>query len=61
MAPVVDENDDITVDRYSVEGMLPWQDDEPDEENQDGLTIWLVGGEDDDVDAFLDAIEHPDD
>jgi hypothetical protein len=61
VAPVVDENDDITVDRYSVEGMLPWQDDEPDEENQDGLTIWLVGGEDDDVDAFLDAIEHPDD
>ena len=29
VAPVVDENDDITVDRYSVEGMLPWQDDEP--------------------------------
>ena len=28
---------------------------------EDGLTIWLVGGEDDDVDAFLDAIEHPDD
>jgi hypothetical protein len=61
VAPVVDDNDDITVDRYSVEGMLPWQDDEPDEENEDGLTIWLVGGEDDDVDAFLDAIEHPDD
>jgi hypothetical protein len=61
VAPVVDENEDITVDRYSVEGMLPWQDDEPDEENEDGLVIWLVGGEDDDVDAFLDAIEHPDD
>ncbi len=61
VAPVVDENDDITVDRYSVEGMLPWQDDEPDDDNEDGLTIWLVGGEDDDVDAFLDAIEHPDD
>ena len=61
VAPVVDENDDITVDRYSVEGMLPWQDDELDEDNEDGLTIWLVGGEDDDVDAFLDAIEHPDD
>lgn len=61
VAPLVDENDDITVDRYSVEGMLPWQDDEPDEQNEDGLTIWLVGGEDDDVDAFLDAIEHPDD
>ena len=61
VAPVDDDSEDITVDRYSVEGMLPWQDDEPDEENEDGLTIWLVGGEDDDVDAFLDAIEHPDD
>jgi hypothetical protein len=60
VAPVVDENDDITVDRYSVEGMLPWKDDEPDTDNEDGLVIWLVGGEDDDVDAFLDAIEHPD-
>ena len=60
VAPVVDENEDITVDRYSVEGMLPWQDDEP-EEDEDGLVIWLVGGEDDDVDAFLDAIENPDD
>ena len=59
VAPVVDENDDITVDRYSVEGMLPWQDDEPDDDDN-GLVIWLVGGEDDDVDAFLDAIEHPD-
>jgi hypothetical protein len=61
VAPVVDEHDDITVDRYSVEGMLPWQDDEPDEDNEEGVVIWLVGGEDDDVDAFLDAIEHPDD
>ena len=61
VAPVADENDDITVDRYSVEGMLPWQDDEPDEDNEDGVVIWLVGGEDDDVEAFLDAIEHPDD
>ena len=46
----------ITVDRYSVEGVLPWED-----EGDEGVVIWLVGGEDDDVDAFLDAIEHPDD
>lgn len=56
IAPVDDDNEDITVDRYSVEGMLPWTDDDSDE-----VVIWLVGGEDDDVDAFLDAIEHPDD
>jgi signal transduction histidine kinase len=32
-----------------------------DDGDGDGVVIWLVGGEDDDVDAFLDAIEHPDD
>jgi hypothetical protein len=57
VAPVDDGSDDITVDRYTVEGLLPWQDDESDD---DEITIWLVGGEDDDVDAFLDAIEAED-
>jgi hypothetical protein len=56
IAPVNDDSEDITVDRYSVEGMLPWND----EEEGDQLVIWLVGGEDDDVEAFLDAIEHDD-
>ena len=61
VAPVDDDNDDITVDRYSIDGILPWQD-EADEENPDAeLVIWLVGGEDDDVEAFLDAIENDDD
>lgn len=61
VAPVDDDNDDITVDRYSVDGILPWQD-EADEENPNAeLVIWLVGGEDDDVDAFLDAIENDED
>ena len=52
VAPCEDDNEDITVDRYSVEGVLPWEDDGDDE-----VVIWLVGGEDDDVDSFLDAIE----
>ena len=52
VAPVEDNNEDITVDRYSVEGVLPWEDD-----GDEGVVIWLVGGEDDDVDSFLDAIE----
>jgi hypothetical protein len=54
IAPVEEDSEDITVDRYSVEGMLPWSDDE------DEMVIWLVGGEDDDVEAFLDAIENDD-
>lgn len=64
VAPVNEtDDDDITVDRYSVEGILPWQDDDSEEgdDNADGLVIWLVGGEDDDVDAFLDAIEQGED
>ena len=61
VAPVGDDSDeDIAVDRYSVEGMLPWRD-EDEEGNDEELVIWLVGGEDDDVEAFLDAIEHQDD
>jgi hypothetical protein len=58
VAPVEEEGEDITVDRYSVEGLLPWQDDDSDD---DEMVIWLVGGEEDDVEAFLDAIETSDD
>ena len=50
IAPVDDTDEDITVDRYTIEGVLPWEDDEGDEK-----LLWLVGGEDDNVDAFLDA------
>ncbi len=61
VAPIVDDDDDdITVDRYTVDGMLPWRD-EDEEGNEEDVVIWLVGGEDDDVEAFLDAIEHHDD
>jgi len=52
IAPVEESADDITVDRYPVDGVLPWNDDDSDE-----IVVWLIGGEDDDVDAFLDAVE----
>jgi hypothetical protein len=55
VAPVEDDSDDITVDRYSVEGVMPWEDD-----GDPTPIVWLVGGEDDDVDAFIDAIEEQD-
>jgi len=55
--PVTDDDPDITVDRYTVDGVLPWVDE--DDRGQDGeLTVWLIGGEEDDVDNFLDAVEH---
>ena len=52
ISPVAEDSDDITVDRYSVDGVLPWDDDD-----DEGIVIWLIGGEDADVDAFLDAVE----
>ena len=60
IAPVDEGSDDITVDRYFVDGVLPWEDDDDDEDSDGELTIWLVGGEEADVNAFLDAIEQPD-
>ena len=61
IAPVEDESDDITVDRSFVDGVLPWEDDEDDPESDTAgeMTIWLVGGEEADVNVFLDAIELP--
>ena len=50
IAPVVEDDDDIAVDRYVIEGVMPWDDD-------DGEFVWLVGGEEDDVEAFINAIE----
>lgn len=55
VSPVEEEADDITVDRYVIDGVLPWTD--TDGESDESVTIWLVGGEDSDVDAFLDAVE----
>ena len=55
VSPVEDDEDDITVDRYVIDGVLPWTD--TDDESDESIAIWLVGGDDADVDAFLDAIE----
>ena len=56
IAPIRDGDDDITVDRYNVDGVMPWRD-----EGSDDDVVWLVGGEDADVDLFIDAIEQPSD
>ena len=65
IAPVADDDDDITVDRYSIDGMLPWHDENEDgdddgdsDSDSDELVIWLIGGEEDDVEDFLDALEN---
>ena len=60
IAPVEEGSDDITVDRYPVDGVLPWEDDDADLSADESRVIWLVGGDEDDVEAFLDAVEEPD-
>ena len=61
VAPVDEDSDDITVDRYPVDGVLPWEDDDAELSAAESRVIWLVGGDDDDVEAFLDAVEEPED
>lgn len=58
VAPVTEDADDITVDRYEIDGVLPWEDAE-DGDDEGGLSIWLIGGEDEDVESFIDALEEP--
>jgi hypothetical protein len=59
IACAVEKDEQIAVDRYPIDGVLPWDDnDEEDgDEAEEKLVIWLVGGEEEDVDAFMDAIE----
>jgi hypothetical protein len=52
IAPVDEAAEDIEVDRYPVDGVLPWRDDDGED-----LVIWLIGGAEEDLDAFLDAVE----
>ena len=55
IAPVTEE-DQIAVDRYPIEGVLPWEDEQTDDGDGEPV-LWLIGGEEDDVEAFLDAVE----
>lgn len=58
VAPTDENDDDVEVDRYTVDGVLPWEDDEYDAATDDTPTkVWLIGGEPDDVERFLDAVE----
>jgi hypothetical protein len=52
-------DDDITVDRYFVDGVMPWRDREGDGDDidDDDEVVWLIGGELDDVEQFIDAVE----
>ena len=58
VAPTDDDADDVEVDRYQVDGVLPWEDHDVDPDSDETpFKVWLIGGETDDVERFLDAVE----
>lgn len=46
------ESPDISVDHYSVDGVMQWRGEDDDDD-----VVWLIGGETDDVEDLLDALE----
>jgi hypothetical protein len=51
VAPVAEADEPMEVDRFDIAGVLPWEEDDGE------VVLWLVSGEDDDVEAFLDWVE----
>lgn len=68
VAPVEDDDAAITVDRYTIDALMPWINEGDDEgrpyreQHMDAgadsdLSVWLIGGEPDDLDSLLDELE----
>jgi hypothetical protein len=57
VAPVGDDDGDITVDRFPLEGVYPWSESDPDNSDAEPTSVWLICGDEDDVDEFIDALE----
>lgn len=61
VAPSDPDNPDLTVDHYSLDGVLQWSGtDEGDADGTDEDVVWLIGGDPDDVEDLLDALEGDD-
>lgn len=58
VSPTPPESDQIKIDLYSVEGVLERPHvGETEDDDDDYEVVWLLGGEDDDLDDFLDVLE----
>lgn len=55
ISPVKPDDEDIDVDRYPIEALFPCP--VADDDGNEELVIWLVAGEPDDVEAFIDAVD----
>jgi hypothetical protein len=51
VAPILEDSEEITVDRFDIAGIMPWTDD-------DGDNVWLIAAEEDEhVEMFFDALD----
>lgn len=66
VAPVEDDDAAITVDRYTIDALMPWINEGDDEgrpsrgdaaDADSDLSVWLIGGEPDDLESLLDELE----
>lgn len=53
VCPVDSPGDPVEVDRYEVGAVLTWQGGDGGDDDEE--LAWLVGGEEDDLEAFIDA------
>lgn len=66
VAPVEEDDSAITVDRYTIDALLPWINEGDDEGrpyrdhhgDEGDLSVWLIGGEPEDLDSLLDELEN---
>jgi len=60
VAPVAETDTEVSVDRYPLDAVFPWNGAAPGDPDDiaDGEVIWLIGGRnDDDVEALIDVLE----
>jgi len=69
VAPVEEDDSAITVDRYTIDALLPWinegeeegrpyRDQQRDSVADSDLSVWLIGGEPEDLESLLDELEN---
>jgi hypothetical protein len=59
LAAPAEGSDQIAVDRFPVDALMDWHDEEDDDGNpleEPVLVLWLIAGEEDDVDALIDTL-----
>lgn len=63
LANPADGETQIAVDRYPVDAIVDWEDVEDEDGNpiDPTLVIWLIAGEEDDVEALIDTMQDDDD